>query len=250
MCAKPAVSSVAGLPTYSQRDTGHRSLKFLFREQALDTPLCKMTASTFQNTQGEGGYVDFTRLPRVPPEREDILRYMHVHSFYILCLYVCVINKIISVTLSLLSAHFKKLHTGWLNMKPSPFCSPDYIKTEFLSDFALHCLSQGREGCPSGEREEGWDAGRGQHGEGPLPSWCASVSAWRASLQAGLGWAFLVQSPPYTSPAGINGNMSMCSVRGSPHSVQSHGLNSGNGATFWYWVRGEPGQGHMGSLYF
>lgn len=72
----------------------------------------KMTASTFRTHRARGGYVDFTRLPRVPRRGEDILRYMHVHSFYILCLYVCVINKIISVTLSLLSAHFKKLHTG------------------------------------------------------------------------------------------------------------------------------------------
>ena len=72
----------------------------------------KMTASTFRTHRARGGYVDFTRLPRVPRRGETILRYTHVHSFYILCLYVCVINKIISVTLSLLSAHFKELHTG------------------------------------------------------------------------------------------------------------------------------------------
>ena len=52
-----------------------------------------MTASTFRTHRARGeGYVDLTSLPGVSRIGENILRYMHVHSFVLYFMFICMCN--------------------------------------------------------------------------------------------------------------------------------------------------------------
>lgn len=131
---------------------------------------------------------------------------------------------------------------------------PDYVKTEFpYLDFA-NCTACRRAGrvVQAGRRRKGWRRKGPARGGAVTELMCFCVCLTRfTSGRSGMGVPCPITSLYFTCRY-KNWNMSMCLV--SRPTVQSHGLNSttsilsGNGPTFWYWVRRTRTRTHGFSL--